>query len=190
MKTKNFVAFIVWVTILLAGSPASAGEFASHGYLLASIGEADTDFRPTISDAIQDDDTAFEIGVGFAFNPYFSVEGSYQDFGEPTGFAGCPPEVFCIAIVPLSAEPVEVTGWSVALRGAVPVTDSLSVFARLGFLSWDTSARTAGLNDSGTDLLYGGGIAADFNERFGLQLSYEEADPGIETVKLGVRLRF
>lgn len=163
---------------------------AGTGYLLASIGKATSEFRTSPSDAIQGDDTAFEIGVGFAFNEYLAVEASYQDFGEPDGFAGCPPDVLCIAIVPFAREPVSVDGWSAALRGTVPITESLSAFGRLGFLAWDTSASNQGLNASGTDLLYAVGIATDISDRMSLQLSWEQAEIDIETTKLGIRFRF
>lgn len=194
MNTRIFLTLLLITAAPVSLSPVLASEFQSHGYLLASVGRADTfiltSTRTSLTDEINGDDTAFEIGVGFAFSPYLSIEGSYQDFGKPSGYAGCPPDVLCIEIVPFSREEVSVDGWSVALRGALPVTDSLSVFGRLGFLSWDASARSQGLNDSGTDVLYGAGIAADLNDRFGLQLSYEKAEVDIETVKLGVRLRF
>lgn len=190
MNTRIFLTLLLIAGAPVSLSPVLASEFQSHGYVLASVGKADTLTRTSPTDEINGDDTAFEIGVGFAFSPYLSIEGSYQDFGKPYGYAGCPIDVLCIAIVPFSREEVSVDGWSVALRGALPVTDSLSVFGRLGFLSWDASARTQSLNDSGTDVLYGAGIAADLSDRFGLQLSYEKAEVDIETVKLGVRLRF
>lgn len=181
--------FVVLTGLLLAMIAGVSKADESYGYLLLAVGDSDTERRISTVDVITGGDNAFEIGAGFAFNRYFSVEGSYQNFGEPDGFVGCPIDVFCIAVVPFAREDVKVDGWSAALRGAVPVTETLSIFARLGFLSWDTSARSAALDDSGTDLLYGVGIAADFNERFGIQLSFEEADVDIETLKLGLRIR-
>ncbi|MBT8132399.1 MAG: porin family protein, partial [Gammaproteobacteria bacterium] len=173
----------------LALVPAQA-ETAGQGYFLVSAGKTDADFRTTSADAVQGDDTSFELGVGFAFNENFAIEASYQDFGEPDGFAGCPPDVLCIAIVPFAREPVSLNGWSAALRGAVPLTGSLSAFGKIGFLSWDTSATNQGLNASGTDLLYAVGVAADLNDRVSLQLSWEQAELDIETVKLGMRFNF
>lgn len=190
MKPQLFACFVFAVAVSIPGSSVLADDFESHGYVLASVGKADTLVRTSPTDEINGDDTTFEIGVGFAFSPYLSVEGSYQDFGKPYGYAGCPVDVLCIAIVPFSREEVSVDGWSVALRGALPVSETLSVFGRLGFLSWDASANGQGLNDSGTDLLYGAGIAADLTDRLGLQLSYEKATVDIDTIKIGVRLRF
>lgn len=189
MSNRGCLLFLTSVVLSLSAAAAQS-DGDSHAYLLASIGTAITDIRTTPTDVIDDDDTAFELGVGFAFNPYLSIEASYQDFGNPYGYAGCPVDVLCIAIVPFSREQVSVDGWSAAVRGQVPVTESLSAFARAGLLSWDASASNPGLNDSGTDLIYGAGIATELNDRLGLQLSYEKAEIDIETVKLGVRLRF
>lgn len=190
MNVKIYVASLLCLTALIAVNTAYASGFERHGYLLASVGKADTRMSPTSNDQIDGDDTAFEIGVGFAINPYLAVEGSYQNFGEPNGYAGCPVDVLCIAIVPFAREDVKVDGWSAALRGSVPLTETLSAFGRIGFLAWDASARTPSLDDSSTDLLYGVGISADFDTKFGLQLSYEKVEADIETVKVGVRMRF
>ncbi len=187
MEFRKTLLVLTGVLFSMSANLAQADE--SYGYLLLGVGDSDTERRMSTVDVITGDDNSFEIGAGFAFNRYLSVEGSYQNFGEPDGFVGCPIDVFCIAVVPFAREAVKVDGWSVALRGAVPVTETLSVFARLGFLSWDASARSAVLNDSGTDLLYGIGLAADFNDRFGIQVSYEEAEVDIDTVKLGLRIR-
>lgn len=189
MKKSFALIFLSLALGIAAHAPVHASG-AGEGYLLLSLGNADADFRTSPSDAVQGDDTAFEIGVGYAISQYLAVEASYQNFGDPNGFAGCPPDVLCIAIVPFAREPVSVDGWSAALRGAVPVTDSLSIFGKIGFLAWDSSARNSGLNDSGTDFLYGVGIASELSDRLGLQLSWERADTEIETVKLGLRIGF
>lgn len=185
MRTK-----VLFALVMASLTGVVYADSDGHGYFLVSVGKATSEFRTSPGDAIQGDDTAFEVGVGYAFNEFFAIEASYQDFGEPDGFAGCPPDVLCIAIVPFAREPVSVDGWSAALRGSVPITASLSAFGKLGFLAWDTSARNQGLNTSGTDLLYAVGIASDISDRLSLQLSWEQADIDIETVKLGMRFSF
>lgn len=191
----NIREMICWGLTLLApvagvcSEAADARDFDRHGYLFVSAGEADTHRRLSVADVVEGDDDSFEIGAGYAFNPYLSIEGSYQSFGKPDGFVGCPIDVFCIAVVPFAREDVEVDGWTGALRGSLPVTGRLSVFARVGLLAWETSARSAPLDDSGTDLLYGLGLAADVTDRFAVQLSYEETGVDVDTVKLGLRMR-
>lgn len=191
MNTRKLVwcGLIVLTPLTIPGQSAGAQDFDRHGYVFVNVGNTETDRRLSIADVIDGDDDSYEVGGGFAFTPYLSVEGSYQRFGRPDGFVGCPVDVLCIALVPFSRENVEVDGWTGALRGTLPVTTSLSVFARAGLLAWETSARTAALNDSGTDMLYGLGLAADINDRFGVQLSYEKAGVDVETLKLGLKVR-
>lgn len=189
MQIRKMLVAVLSLALLFAAGIARASS-PGYGYFLASFGETDSEFSVTPNDTIQGDDSSFEIGFGYAFNDYLAIEGSYQDFGEPDGFVGCPPDVFCIAIVPLSREPVEINGWSAALRGSVPFTDILSGFVRAGFLAWDASASSPSLNDSGTDFLYGAGLSADFTDRFGLQVSFEQVESDFETLKVGIRYRF
>ncbi len=84
-----------------------------------------TSFRPSVVDVISDDDVSYGIGIGYAFNRHFSVEGGYHDFGEPIGFAGCPIDVLCIqAFVP---EAVSIEGWSASLVVTTSLTEQLSI---------------------------------------------------------------
>jgi len=190
MKSFIYRVLSVLLVVISAAVPAMAAGFDRQVYLVVAAGQADTDARLSEVDEINGDDTAYELGLGYAFSPYLSVEGSYHDFGEPYGYAGCPRDLLCVAIVPYVRENVSLDGWSAALRGNIPLTDHLSLFGRVGLLAWDSSALNPGLNDSGTDLLYGAGIAADLNDRFGLQLSYERVDLDIDSLKLGVMMRF
>ena len=157
----------------LSGRTADAEGFEMHPYVFIGVGEADIERRLSVADVIDGDDDAYAIGAGFALNRYLSVEGSYQRFGKPDGFVGCPVDVFCIAVVPFAREDVEVDGWTAGLRGSLPVTDRLSVFARASLLAWETSARSA----------------ADITDRLALQVSYEEANVDISTLKLGLLYR-
>lgn len=189
MTNIRHYRLLLSLALFLPAALVSADD-EHQGYLFASYGETDVEFSVTPNDTIQGDDRSFELGFGFALGKHLALEGSYQNFGDPDGFAGCPPDMACIAIVPFSREPVEIDGWAVALRGNLPLTDNLSGFIRLGLLAWDTSARTAVLNDSDTDLLFGIGLAADLGDRFGLQASFEQVELDIETVKVGVTYRF
>lgn len=144
--------------------------------------------RPTVNDVIADEDTSYELGIGYAFNRILSLQGSYHNFGKPTGFAGCPPEVLCI--LAFSPEAVKVDGWAAAVAATWPLGQNLDVFGKLGVIAWDTSAVSPSLNDSGADLLYGAGATWYVSERWGLQLAYEEADLDIRTGKFGLVYRF
>ncbi|NNF67188.1 MAG: outer membrane beta-barrel protein [Gammaproteobacteria bacterium] len=188
MKIKlTLVSLSIMVAACLV-APLCYADNEGQWYALAGVGKASTDIPLTSIERIDDDDTAFEIGLGYAFNKTFSLEGSYLNFGEPTGFSFCPPDLVCVTL--FTSEPVDVDGWSAAIRGTMPVSDNFSVFARLGLLAWDASASSPLLNDSGTDLLYSIGVASQINDRVGVQVSIDNAEADISMLKLGFTLGF
>jgi OOP family OmpA-OmpF porin len=171
-------------------APAAAADEEAHFYTFLNVGNADTDYR-TIVDAVSDDDRSFELGVGYAFNRYWAMQGSYHDFGEPAGFvAQCSPDVVCIASTIIGGFPEQVSfdGWSVALRGTLPVSEHFALFGKLGVVAWD--AQSAHLSDSGEDLVYGAGVIWNVTGPWGVQFTLEELDLDIQTVSLGVIYRF
>lgn len=172
---------------LLFGHAVGADPGAG-AYAFVNIGESRSNFRPSVVDVISDNDVSYALGVGYAFNRYFSVEGSYHDFGEPIGFAGCPIEVLCIQA--FSPEAVSIEGWSGSLVATTPLVDQLDVFGKIGVMSWDADARGPSLNDSGSDLLFGVGLVWNASTRWGVRASYEKVDLDIETATLGAIYRF
>lgn len=185
---KHTCWFAVTLTSAALAASAAQAQPSSNFYAVASVGYSDTSFRPTVNDVIDDDDQSFEVGIGYAFNRYLSVQGSYHDFGEPTGFANCPPGVLCITVT--TPEPVEVDGWSASVIGHLPLGERLSLFGKAGILSWDTSASSSSLDDSGEDLLVGAGVSWQLTDRWGVELAYERVDLDIDSGKLGVAFRF
>lgn len=186
MKTRYLVA--VAASTLALAAPAALAESQSGFFAVASIGDTNIHYRPQVNDVIADNSRTFELGFGYSLNPNFSIQGSYHDYGDPIGFAGCPPEVLCI--VAFSPEEVKVDGWSASLVGTLPLSDKFAVFGKLGVMAWNTDARSASLNDSGEDLMYAAGVNWNLSERWGIQLSYEELNLDIRSSKLGAVFRF
>lgn len=188
MNTKRYVALAVAAQAFGAIPAALAGPLPGDFYAFANIGSSDSDFRTGVNDAVIDDDRSFEVGGGYAINRYLAIQGSYQDFGEPVAFAGCPPEVDCeLQAIP---EKVEIDGWSAALIGTVPIGQRFAAFGKLGVVAWDASARSPSLNDSGEDLIYGAGLRWEVSDRWGVDVAYEEVDLDIRSVKVGALFHF
>lgn len=163
-------------------------EAAPPFHAFANVGNADADFRPGVNDAVNDDDQSYELGVGTALGQHLLVQLSYQDFGSPTAYAGCPPEVDCSLVS--TAEPVDIDGWSAAVVGKLPLGRGFSLFGKAGVTAWDASAASATLNDSGTDLLYGAGAWWSATEQWSVVVQYEEVNLDIRSVKAGIVLEF
>lgn len=182
----GFASLLVLTCLLFA--PAAPAEPGTSAYAFVNVGTSRSSFRPSVVDVVSDDDASYGIGLGYAFNRHFSLEGGYHDFGDPTGFAGCPIEVFCIQA--FSPEAVSMAGWSASLVATTPLNDQFDVFGKIGVLSWDADARSPSLNDSGSDLLYGLGLVWNASKRWGVRASYEKADVDIESAMLGAIYTF
>jgi hypothetical protein len=199
------VVLVLWTSTVSA--QAERGFFAS-----ANIGSSRTSFHPTSVARIDEREQSFDVGIGYAFGPYFAIQGAYHDFGQVTGFVVCPPEgcmvppdecppgAVCLAFMRPQPVPVDISGWSARLTGSLPLGLRFAAFASVGVIAWNTSAdaivtlpggrRVDDLDDSGEDLIYGAGLQWHVSDRWSLQLSYEHVDLDIESGKLGATFRF
>lgn len=139
-----------------------------------------------------EDDDFKEALVGLQFNSFLGIEGSYVDLGEFGGDLGN----------------ADIDGYSLAVVGRLPLTESFGLFAKAGQLFWDADVSLAGFSDS-----YDGdepflGVGADFyvTDNLAIALEYDryevdletsglpdpdtEFEGDMDTVKLGVRLVF
>ncbi|WP_296048219.1 porin family protein [uncultured Alteromonas sp.] len=96
-------------------------------------------------DDFDDDKDVWQGIAGYKFNTWVAVEGSYIDFGDyGSSVAGA-----------------ETDGYTLALKGIVPVVGSLSAYAKLGQLWSETDYRLAGYTTSEDDesLFVGAGLS-------------------------------
>lgn len=170
----------------LAATPAIAQDGSFYGLL--SLGHSDSQFQVSPTDTVEGDENGWAASLGYAFNGAFAVELGYHDFGDPTGYAGCPPEVFCIAA--FLPEDTSVTGWSGQLAGTLSLGYDLSLIGKAGVIGWRTSARSPSLDEDGSELIYSLGLNWDITEKLGVQLSYERVDLDITTARAGLLFRF
>lgn len=157
------------LTLALAGALALPTlALADTGlYLDGAVGQASVDDQ-----GIDDNDTAFRVGAGWRFLENFGAEIGYQDLGEFSEEA---------AIGGATAS-VETDGFYAGVAGRIPLRQSEAGFylsARAGVYFWDASGRvrqgtlSVRLDDSDNDFYVGIGGGYDFNEQFGLGLSYD-----------------
>lgn len=169
----------------LAGALAfSTQSFAETSwYLSGKVGqtsaEADLGF-----DDLDDSATSYGIAVGVNFNEYFGLQLGYTDYSEfEEAYSYSDP--FFSATETYSGE---VSALSFSVIGSIPMSDSVSLFGRLGMASWDTDlkedyielfagfdpyAESYGDSDSGTDLVYGFGANWKVTGAFALSFEYE-----------------
>lgn len=141
-------------------------------YVDGAVGQASVD-----DEGIDDNDTAFRLGVGYRFLENFGAEIGYLDLGEVSEE---------VAIGGATAS-VEADGFYAGVSGRIPLYETNTGFflsARAGLYFWDATGRlrqgttTVRLDDSDNDFYVGVGAGYDFNEQFGLGLTYDRYQLG------------
>lgn len=115
---------------------------------------------------VSDDDQSlgFKVFAGYQLNKYFGVEGGFVDFNDvraSSTVAGPARSAYTTA---------ENDAWTLAAVGTLPVTKSVSVFAKLGASSWSSDLKTITTNatgltasttegSNGYDVFYGLGVS-------------------------------
>jgi OmpA-OmpF porin, OOP family len=152
--------------MLLSGCGITSAFAAQPGwYVGATVGQARFDlskselddlaastFDVFDSSSLDDSSTAFSAFVGFRISPYLAVEAAYTDLGEAEyradGAIFIPPLVPVTLGVKLNAK-----GPTLAVIGALPISDSFDVHARGGvfFAKTELKATADVSGGSGSD---------------------------------------
>lgn len=117
-------------------------------------------------DDFDDDKDVWQGILGYKFNTWVAVEGSYIDFGDyGSSLAGA-----------------ETDGYTLALKGMVPVAGGLSAYAKLGQLWSDTDYRLAGATTSEDDesLFVGAGLSYAFSPNLLVNAEYVVYDTELD----------
>ncbi|MAR90557.1 MAG: outer membrane beta-barrel protein [Pseudomonadota bacterium] len=123
-------------------------------------------------DEFDDDQDAYQLLAGATFHKYFGVEGSYIDFGSYGG----------------NLAKADVDGFTLAVKGILPVTDFFSVYAKGGQLWWDADYDVL-TYDGGTDgdeLFWGLGVAFSVAPQVDITLDYTRYNVEFERDEIGL----
>jgi OOP family OmpA-OmpF porin len=148
-----------------------------------------------------DKNTGWKALVGYSFNEYIALEGSYADFGDTDIFASLAPPASFHAQASLR-------GASLDLVGTLPLGERFSAFARLGVnrikIDQDFSSSVAinpwftDRTDRGTNHKYGFGLEYDVTDNWSLRAEAERfhidtnrvADDKVDMFSIGLVYRF
>jgi hypothetical protein len=114
-------------------------------------------------------DTTYKAFVGFRFLKFLGLEASYIDFGTLDDSTSG---------IDLS---VDATGYDLFLVGVLPIGKHFELFAKAGYFSWDRNADASGVvsgsdSESGSDPVYGAGLAFILGKHIGIRVEYEKYD--------------
>lgn len=127
---------------------------ANYGYLKV---DGDDDF--------DDNSDVMQGLVGYKFNKYLALEGSYINFGDyGNGLANA-----------------ETDGYTAALKVMLPIADRVELYAKGGQLWYSTDYDVVGFsgNDDGEGVFAGAGVAFKVTDRFLINAEYTWYDAGI-----------
>ena len=149
---KKFL--IAAVAGLFLATPAVAADDGGL-YLGAGVGT----FGVDIGD-FGADDVGFKVLGGWMFNPYLGAELEYIDGGTAED----------------GGAEIDISGFNASLRGAYPIGEQFSLYAKLGLMFWDADIDLGEFgsgSDDGEDLSWGVGAGFDFTDTLGVTVEYQ-----------------
>jgi len=167
-----------FAALALSAAMAAQADVKPGFYAGASIGTtklSDDSFENS-GIALDDNDTGFKLFGGYAFNNNLAVELSYFDLGKASGSFSDP-------FIGDANFDVGVSGLNASVVGRVPVSDTFSLFGKVGFASYDVDGHVtiSGVgsgsdSQSESDLTYGLGAAFNLGPQWELRAEYEAID--------------
>lgn len=192
-----------------------SGSVNAGAYLYGTIGQStfDTGIAPT-GTTIDDTDITASIGMGVELSDYVALEAGYVLLGETSLSTSSPvSETLYGSTVTIDGTfAVGVDGFTLGVKGQLPVSDEMSIFGRFGLYKWSSDAKFSGSVtidgstysgstiaslDDGTDPYFGVGIAYNVTEditldvnwtRYVLEVLSESLD--VDTLNVGVSFNF
>ena len=172
-KTRN--TLIASLAVLLS-TTALQSHADDSWYVGTAISQTAVD-----ESGIDDDDTGGKIYGGYRFNEYFSIEGSYYDFGDNGE----------------DNNELGIDGVGLAAVGSIPLSDKVLIFGKIGIHAWDAdiSGPIEGQfnDDSDEDVFYGVGLAYELNAHWNIRGElerYEVDDFDLDVASVGLTYNF
>ncbi len=171
MRLSRLTALLPAIYLLFSTSAYAGAE--SGFYVGGSIGNANISAKGETPGNIDFDfsesDSGYKIFAGYNFGIIplidIAVEGSYVDFGKPTGTASDGSSI-----------KYEMTAWDGF--GLVGLTfGPFALFGKVGVVAWDSESAIGAItgSDSGTDPAYGIGVKFQIAS-FAIRAEYERFD--------------
>jgi uncharacterized repeat protein (TIGR01451 family) len=134
--------------------------------------------------SVDDTDNGWKIYAGYEFTANIAVEVGYVDLGEVNSEFGAtiaPANLQTLLADAAAIHPYMISGLTLAGVGSFDVTQTISVFGKIGVYDWDAegnvkeigSGQLAKIDESGTDFMLGLGIKFDLYSQFSVRAEWE-----------------
>jgi opacity protein-like surface antigen len=166
-RARKYAALIPGIALIggMAAYPTIVPANEAGLYLGGGLGY----FRINEDDFLDEDDDfkdnrwSWKVHAGAQFNPIFSVEAGYVDYGK------------------LNDGPLELEadGKFAAALVHLPLTPMFAPFGKIGYLWWDADLRGQGAlspvtaSEDGSDMFYGVGLRATLSPNVQLRFEYD-----------------
>ncbi len=171
---RHVTSRVATALLLAAASVPAMAQYDSVGvYAFGNVGQAeidqDNDFdAPGVSSSVDDEDTAYKVGLGLQLNRYFAIEGTWVDLGEYSYKAWDNDSS-------LKAD-IEVSGFGGNLVGRLPFDYGLSLYAKAGWHALETEVSVSGFGseeDTETVGSWAVGAGWEFAPQFSVVAEFE-----------------
>lgn len=189
----------------LGQSRIASWETSDFTPLLVALGETPN------GSGVDQRSLGFKVYGGYQFNKYFALEGGFADLNDVTASVAYTGPGVPRGNSYFSAEN---DAWMLAAKGTLPVTDNISVFAKLGASHWSSNQRASShttadqlilfypgypqedTKSSGVNAYYGVGASYDLLDFLAVRVEWERFKfdaPNIDNVDLmtaGLTMKF
>ncbi len=179
------IAILVGLTAPLLAQATNRGVWVQVKYGQTDAGSIKLDntldnVGDTFDAVFSGDENVQSFGLGFRLNNWIGFQAEYTDFDEFFGsLEACSGGVVCPPVeTPIQAK---TKAYSLSVVPQIPLTGSLTLFLKVGAVSWssDVSAGPLDLLSSdydGEELIYGGGLRLRLIAGLAIFYEYEVID--------------
>lgn len=172
---RNIRSLVLVLALFATTSAMAEGFYAGAGFGLTKIEDSDQGI------SFEDTPLGFRLLAGYDFNENFGIEGSYINSGK--------------AEDDIQGENVEVelSAFTVAIVGLLPLSDSAQLFGKLGFYSGEQEVTVFGatFDEDEDGMTVGAGIRFKTNDSFAIRGEFEWYDTDLDTLwSVGVGFQY
>lgn len=136
---------------------------------------------------VDDSSAAYGLSLAYEHSPVLGLRLMYERAGDLAAENRCPPGQACPAVA--IDEEVDFTAWQIAVVPRLALGLNWSLFGTLGAMRWELRRDDILPGDSGTELVYGLGLAWR-GQRLEMGVEYQRADIDLDAFRLSAGIRF
>ena len=195
---KKIIIAVFALTLFTSQSLKAEGFYIGLDYLNTKYDSGVTN----ISSRLDEEDSGYSLFAGMPVNENLDIEVSYQDFGEAS-LSGVSGNQFRVGsttyqFTTTATIALDANSFGIAAKPKYKINDNISVYGKLGLHNWESTLSvnaatgSANISEDGTDIFYGAGIQANYNNlsaRVGYTI-YDLDGEDVESINVGLAYRF